>query len=252
MPNAFADFFGLGIDMYPRWGPDETCRDLSYAASDCINVERALQEAGIISNSVVVTDLSEEIRPARGDVYRAMRTFIDAKSRDRPTIFYFAGHGTTINGEMKLCCSDFDDYIADKCGIAVSEIIEEIGNKSAWGIYVFDCCRAPLMGPETSGTIQRRGIPVHEKSLAVFSCSESEKSYEVDSIGGGGGAGVFSHFLCKAIGMHWGNKGARSSFGHVFTDAKTWTSDWVRVNGAKSQTPTTLGPPPEGFFLVPK
>jgi hypothetical protein len=238
--KATIDFFGLGVDEYTRWGRAD--RNLTFASIDCLKVEHALKTTGLLAKSVAVTTQGA-VRPALLEVYCEMEKFLTRKHARRDVVFYFSGHGfTTPDGQMNICCSDFNPAIAAKAGIKVADIVKEFNDRFDRGIYIFDCCRAPFGKSADSDLRQKRhSIPVQDGSVAVFSCSETEHSYEVHSVGGGLGAGIFSHFLCASIKEHWTLPSrAQIPFSRIFEDTKRNTLEYAKERGAK-QTPRMLG-----------
>jgi uncharacterized caspase-like protein len=247
------DYFGLGIDRYPDWKQGESRNDLDYAAADCERIHNTLQQTGLLGTTEVITDAQRTARPIRNEVYRGINRFIRNSDRQRPKIFYFAGHGISIRGSLNICAADFDYEIAEKTGVDISEIVLRLCEISPWSLFILDCCRSPLKSEEDTrqpGNLGGAGIRILDNSLVMFSCSHGEQSYEAASINGNKGGGVFTHFLCEGF-MHFfkTRRKNRISVGHLFTYARDLTAEYV-LEKARTQTPRMIGAQGADFFLV--
>jgi hypothetical protein len=277
MPGGFASFFGVGINKYPFVGRKPYGGELGYAAHDCFSVALALCSTRITDRHFILTDLNERdrrywsekvklpiasdpsLRPLRNDIYRGISQFLDAEHSPlqpkRPAIFYFAGHGTTVNGNLHICGSDFDETIPGWSGLNVSEIVHLFSKRTAWTAFVFDCCRSPLRGSSIDSHVMQQGggVLVFDNSVLVFSCSENQHSYEAASILNGEGGGIFSHFLCKSLRENKKiRKGDLTPFGEIFEAARNETAEYARSHANKDQTPRMLGAQGGEFHLMCK
>jgi uncharacterized caspase-like protein len=253
MTEHSIDYFGLGIDRYPEWKQTNICSDLDYAASDCERIRDTLQEIGFLGTTEVITDAQPRTRPVRNEVYRGINRFIRNSTREKPKIFYFAGHGVSIRGALNICAADFDHEIADKAGVDISEIVLKFCESSPWSLFILDCCRAPLKSEgsnEFSVQFGGGGIRILDNSIVMFSCSHGEQSYEAASIGGLLGGGIFTHFLCKGL-LHFfkRNRRSRIALSQLFTYARDLTAEYA-LEQTRTQTPRMIGAQGTDFFLV--
>jgi hypothetical protein len=169
-----------------------------------------------------------------------------------PKLFYFAGHGLSINGSLHICGADFDGDIAEKSGIDVSEIVLEFCRVAPWAVFIFDCCRSPLNTSfERSVRYTGGGIRVLENALVMFACSQGEYSYEAASVDGHNSGGIFTHFVCKAIEKEFkrGRK-ARVAIADIFNFARDATTEYVLAKAGKAQNPRMIGAQGTDFYLV--
>lgn len=252
--DHFVDYFGLGINLYPEWGPSAAPVTLDYAASDCLKVVSTLTSVGVRTRSWIAADSTQGARPVRNEIYRGVQAFLNESRRDKPKMFYFAGHGVSINGGLHICASDFDERIAEKCAIDVSEIVFQFCSSSPWSLFIFDCCRAPLKikaSAPAAGAFGVAGIRMLDNSIVIASCSQGEFAYEAASIDGKVSGGIFTHFLCKSIVDSFRKRPViRASVADIFNRARNDTTSFVLDRAGRSQTPRMIGAQGSDYFLT--
>lgn len=250
----FVDYFGLGIDRYPELSLGSHRFGLDYAASDCIKISNTLSAIGIQAHAWMATDTTSAVRPIRNHIYRGVRSFLSQAGNDKPKIFYFAGHGISIGGGLHICSSDFDDDIAEKCAIDVSEIVLDFCRASPWSVFILDCCRAPLQMKQKGRFPVAHGgsgIRILDNSIIISSCSQGEFSYEAASIDGRVSGGIFTHFLCQSLRSLFRKRGSiRVSVADIFNMARDGTIEFVLDEARKSQTPRMIGAQATDYFLL--
>jgi hypothetical protein len=116
-------------------------------------------------------------------------------------LLYFAGHGTSVSGDVALTTSD---GTAQTPGVTFSEILERIGrSRMAEIIVILDCCYSG--GATTIGALGNQLANLRQ-GLSVLTASRSDQV----SMETADGRGEFSTYLEGAL-----NAGAADVLGHV-------------------------------------
>jgi Caspase domain len=242
-------FIGIGVDKYTNAtasAPKQSW-DLDYAALDCQRLAKELEICELLSECHILADGFELTRPWRGSIWRLIRGL---KGGDDPLIFYFAGHGFPIDGELHICPGDYDPDISDKSAVSVSEIIAELFPKAPWLVIILDCCRAPLNGAADGVSFGFGGmLHLADNVLVMFACSHGEYSIEAPVIGDGFG-GVFSHFLARSFRNAFSARNM-VAVGSIFNDARDETSSFANEEGCR-QTPRMLGAQGDDLYFIRK
>ena len=180
----------VGIDQYQR------SRDLSGCTADALALARLLarNEDGTpnFACRTAVGDVSREELINRLDALLASGADF--------ALFYFAGHGTEIHGDVALGTSDGSTSTP---GVAFREVLDRIGKSSVKEVVVIlDCCFSGGAGTlavlDSSTAVLRSGV-------SILTASRSDQvSWEA------AGRGRFSTFLEAAL-----DGGAADELGQV-------------------------------------
>lgn len=186
----------IGIDYYESYDNLDGCANdaralhplLSRNEDDSLNLDCRLLTARDVSSPVVREELLarvEELLAPGADF----------------ALFYFAGHGAPMNGDVALVTSDGAGRTP---GVAFAEIVERIGGSSvAEVIVILDCCFA---GGATTISALGNKLANLRAGLSVLTASRSDQI----SMETADGRGLFSTYLEGGL-----DGGAADVLGHV-------------------------------------
>lgn len=186
----------VGIDNY------KNLKSLDYSRSGAYKFINIFQRRGMIENT-------EPLLPKKatkdGIIAALKSSFVDndqIKDTDM-IIFYFSGHGTVLGDDIgAICPTDFS--MRDPFSVVLYDTIQTIMNLSVarHKICFIEACKAPVnMGgvdPEIVYRIREEQSKVAPLSAFITS-TEFNKTSKEESPEAGLGAGVFNHFLIKAL-----------------------------------------------------
>jgi uncharacterized caspase-like protein len=246
--QGFADYFGIGVSCYSHYS------DVDHAATDCVRFGKTLQRIGLLRTMWAVTDARSvaDAAPLRNQVFSEAQRFLQSVDRQLPKIFYFAGHGITLNNALRICPRDYDPSVAERSSIDVSELIVDFSLHAPWTLFVLDCCRS---WPKTErGRLQSvqesASIRTMDNSIVLFACSHREDALEATMVTGEPhGVGVFTHHLISVLRKCF-RETNRVAVAEVFERARDETSRFVTLAAGTSQVPRMFGAHGGDYFLV--
>lgn len=222
----------IGIGNYDILGPLDNCRE------DAHGVYQSLASRGYAPERVVLlTDQAEE--PEKKATYTNIKRRIKqvcefAKPKDS-LVIYFAGHGTTIDGEGYLVPQDGDEKDRENC-ISVAKLQQQMqACKAGQKMLVLDACHS---GSATRGV---SGVAPSLKTQGVFvltSCAEKELSHpDAESK-----HGVFTRYLLEGVeGAADANRDGDITQKELFGFVQKKMTEWGLRTG-KTQRPQMLSP----------
>lgn len=166
--------------------------------NDANAIEKALRAAGVQKITVLVDQHHDEFIDA---LYKFRGTLNDQDS----IVFYFSGHGFSIDGQDYLVPIGFDFEGTKKkaAGNAISlATVRDILSKAPSRVLILDACRtaAPLLKsatrPEEEGSVKPMVMMQGTGSLVGFSTS-GDRASSADSPGGG--LSFFTYYLIKTF-----------------------------------------------------
>ena len=216
----------------------ESFLGLGYDKEDCILLinDRATKTA-ILNNLCKIVDKTTE--------------------HDR-IIFYFAGHGFSVNGTNMLAPVDAAvDSLENTC-IAIAEILKQIQkSNSKRKILFFDSCHSGFQQLDNvrdgNSSFNSDNLEYEFKDVeyctGFASCMASQKSYSDTKITNG----VWSYFLINALRGN-GDELLYEN-GYLMSDKlqaylRTNTQEYVKLNLKKDQTPLEFGSKMDKFIVA--
>lgn len=101
--------------------------------------------------SLLIDNELNTTRPSRINILRDVASFARRVGADECGVFYFAGHGLMLDGEMLLAPSDFRRQQPLDSSVSLTRIFEILREESvprAQFLFVLDCCReGDVVGP---------------------------------------------------------------------------------------------------------
>ena len=229
----------IGISNYDILGPLSNCRE------DAAGIYKALTERGYAPGRVVLlTDdaATAENRATYTNIKRRIKQVCDFATPKDSLVIYFAGHGTSIDGDGYLVPQDGDEKDKEN-SISVAKLQQQMQNsKAGRKLLVLDACHS---GSATRGVT---GIAPSLKTVGVHvmaSCAEKELSHpDPDSK-----HGIFTRFLLEGIdGKADANGDGSVSQKELFEYVQKQLTDWGLKTG-KTQRPQMLSPTPEDMII---
>lgn len=257
----------VGIDDYRN----EQVVDLQYAVADAELFRQALLQTGSFEEENIFflssANPEESQRPSLTNIVFRLEWFRDIVKPGDTVLFYFAGHGVSLDEETFLLTEEADErskgtlMISSLKGGILYELLDQAGAQNT--LVLLDACRNdptagrgdapnPLTDSLARGLTfvsKRPEIEGLEKNTAtIFACSEGERSWEWPDKK----HGFFTYYIVEAL-----EGGASSTAGE--TTLSTLAS-YVRENVRDSanrwlnnkQTPMMRyeGPDPQEWVLA--
>lgn len=150
-----------------------------------INEMKTSLEYGLGCNEKNILLLGEENKVDKTGFIQYFNLFCNHLHSDDIAIFYFSGHGKTINNDHYLILSD--------SGVATKDLIRAISNtKAKNAIFIFDTCYSGTVLEDIKDSLQS----VSSGSIKIIaSCEKTEKSFIMPN----GEVSTFTWFLSKAF-----------------------------------------------------
>lgn len=262
----------VGIDEYLR----PSIPALRYAVTDAKLFARALQDTMKVPQQQIYVMTSDSVDPDNQprvvNIAYRLGWLKGKMGPDDTLVFYFAGHGVTVEGQSFLLTEEADNRSASTLKVSAlqgSDIASGVRATRASNVWlVLDACRNTA-GAQAPAEIDDAGRDILSKqklgeqnSATMFSCRTGERSWESDEIK----HGYFTFHLVEGLRMRAadesGNitpqrlaehvkvqvKAAVSKLGHtqepVHTIASSATQPWLlaKVDGPVQLTTRNSGP----------
>ena len=229
----------IGISNYDILGPLSNCREDAEAIHD------VLLERGYAPERVVLlTDDAKtpENRPTYTSIKRRIKQVCDFSTAKDSLVIYFAGHGTSIDGEGYLIPQDGDEKDREN-SISLTKLQQQMQNsKAGRKLLVLDACHS---GSATRGV---SGIAPSLKTAGVHvmaSCAENELSHpDPDSK-----HGIFTRYLLEGVdGKADADKNGSVTQKELFEYVQKSMMEWGLKTG-KTQRPQMLSPTTEDIMI---
>ena len=200
VPGSVCHILAVGINEYQN-----TSLNLNYARPDAVSFSEQMKTQGeAIYNKVVVHPLYDREASKEG-ILSEIRALQDEVSINDVFIFYYAGHGSMVDGDFYLVSSQasrlYDNGKIREYGIQASELQEAMQEiKALKQLVIMDAC-------QSGGSVEliaQRGAP-EEKAIAQLSRSSGihvmaaagsdQYATEFESLG----HGLFTYALLSAL-----------------------------------------------------
>lgn len=215
----------IGIDSY-----HESLGNLKYAGADCRHLKKVLTDGnlGFDDDHVLLLDSqqADERKATFANMHTWLSSYLSQPKEDDLVLFYFAGHGREMDGKSYLIPEDATLSTLHTLGIPLANIQELMTRcKAKDKILIIDACHSgagrdvALMSPKMETVLNSsKGI------YTIASCAADELSHEWDSKK----QGVFSYFLCEALGggciVPSGNLTIESIYEYIHDKVSTWAA----------------------------
>lgn len=214
----------IGAQDYPHLGR------LEFARSDAVAFGAALEGRLDFDASrvVLMTDTAEreDLRPTAGNMFLQLRRLLADERLDAGDlfVFYFAGHGVSVNGRDYLLPNDAALETVADVGLDVEQVVAELAGAGLDNVlFIVDGCRSGAANPFGA---QLWELAEQANLAVVLSCAPGAQSFEDRRLGGG----VFTHFLLTTLdaaevvdatsGALWASRVAAATRAGV----RNWTS----------------------------
>ncbi|MEI7880279.1 MAG: caspase family protein [bacterium] len=229
----------IGIGNYDILGPLDCCRE------DAKAIYQTLLTAGYLSGRVVLlTDESStaENRATFTNIKRRLKQVCEYAKPADSLVVYFAGHGTSIDGEVYLIPQDGDEKDREN-SISLTKLQQQMQDSRAGRkLLVLDACHS---GGATRGVT---GITPSLKTIGVHvmaSCAANELSHP-DLVSK---HGIFTLCLLEGLnGKADANADGNVSQKELFSYVQQQMMEWGLRTG-KTQRPQMLSPTPEDMII---
>jgi len=246
----------IGVDEYVR----ESLPRLRYAVADARLFSQALQESLKLPREQIFLLTSDSVDEA--SVPRALNVgyILDTLSRkatvEDTLIFYFAGHGVTLNGEPYLLTEEADirtPLTLKLSSLHQGEIVEALRKARVGKVWmVLDACRnhpgqsgESRLSPEASRTVTNADVGLNQ-TASMFSCKVGERSWEWDEQK----HGYFTYYLVQGLRASAADPNGRVTIQGLSQYLTREVPEATRPVGG--QTPWMLygGPGPDQWLLT--
>lgn len=208
----------VGIDEYTR----NSIPKLRYAVADAKLFARTLQETMKIPADQIYLMTSDTVdenaEPKAVNVAYQLSTLSKKVKAEDTVIFYFAGHGVTLEKEPFLLTEEADNRspltlkVSALHQVELVSAIRKLGASNTW--LVFDACRNSPGAKDESGLSDEASRAVEgsvgsNRTGTMFACKVGERSWEWDEKK----HGCFTYFLVE--GMRKGGQDGRVTFSSI-------------------------------------
>jgi tetratricopeptide (TPR) repeat protein len=179
---------------------------LEYSENDVDELAQVLIENGYSKEHVVIMTQkaggdNRRYLPLKVQIQQELRRLIEACSATDTLVVALSGHGISLDDKSYFCPADA--RLNDKESlVSLTDLFDEIGKaKAAVRVLLVDACRNdPLAdksksADEMESTSRPKLPPLPGGVMALFSCSEKEKSFEDDKLK----HGVFFNFVIDKL-----------------------------------------------------
>jgi len=191
--------FIVGLENYQRQA--KTIKPVVYAEADALGIASALTQLGVPSANQVVL-LSAQA--TKNTLESRFRTVISALTENDAFIFFFAGHGLSLNDLNYITCHDTQRGDLAASSISLQWIFTSLRRTSCkHATFFLDCCHSGL--PIDDGM---RGIADHvsetefqnlfnssEYQMAFAACKSDESSYPSNTLS----HGIWTYHVLRAL-----------------------------------------------------
>ena len=169
-------------------------RPLQYTRNDVTEFYRALLDAGFAQENVVLMHdgQSKDLLPEARKIRKELSLLLAGLRPDDSVIVALAGHGVQFRGEPRNYFCPVDAELADRATlIPLDEVYQQLAAcKARRKLLLVDACRNDPQSELSRGRPEVRlesvtrpqAEPVPRGIVALFSCSEGEKSFEQPSL----------------------------------------------------------------------
>ena len=231
--RKFAFLVGVTEYEFPNTFPT-----LAYTVADVKAWQEMLESIGFQKEDIIVMDSTSSVsrRPTKPKILAAMNELLGKVTRDDIVICMFSGHGTQVGKEQFFCPEDARlEDLADSC-VALNEVLGALKRSPAkfkW--MIVDACRNdPTRSMSDSGVKAIGKVEsVPPGVTAIFSCADTEKSYEDSKLG----HGVFTHFLMQGLDGKAADKEGVVTILDLYKYVQKETQGYVVARYNQSQIP---------------
>jgi len=193
----------VGVNKYDD---SDLLGPLKYTENDVNDLGRILREDGY-AQVVLMTQAAgksdQRLIPSAENIRQQLAALLANRQKEDLVIVAFSGHGLQIRGEDDsfFCPQDFNASKRDTM-LSLNDIYLQLGKCNAGAkILLVDACRDKFE-PSNSKSVQATKLePVGQVNspkggiLAIFSCSEDERSFENDELN----HGVFFYHIIEGL-----------------------------------------------------
>ncbi len=228
----------IGINSYER------CGQLNFAVQDVGALRDILLDPnrGRYQEEYVklLTD-NDRLKPHRANILRTIKNMTRSADVQDSILFYFSGHGLTLDGQGYLVPNEGSEQDAPDSCVPISWIRSQIEQSTAASkLMILDACHSGLeMGKPATGRMTAEFEAtlqgVSEAGIAVLSsCKADETSQEDPELA----HGVFSYYLTQGLTGPADSDADNDisifeAYDYVSKNVKEWT-----VKHNEPQTPT--------------
>lgn len=186
--------FIVGVSDYSHFPED---KQLPFCRNDIIELQNTLVNAINVSERDIFI-LGETGNVSHDEFLSTLLNFIESVDADDTLVFYYSGHGCTVDNKHYLVITDTTPNIRATaiCTSDITSIIETCQAKSK--IIFLDCCEAGgLFGSTHVDLMIDEAVEEFAgKGYDIFaSCGALEYSYKFDETN----ISTFTYFLCLAL-----------------------------------------------------
>jgi formylglycine-generating enzyme required for sulfatase activity/FKBP-type peptidyl-prolyl cis-trans isomerase len=244
--------FLVGVKDYSQKGE---LTDLKYAEEDVHTLAQMFSDAGVPSTNIVlmtqrVAANKARFAPSSEQIRNELDLLLNLLNPDDSIIVGFSGHGLQFkNDETNYYCpidAKPDTNHKDTL-VSLTEVYRKLDNcKAKTKLLLVDACRNdPLSSTAKAARrieiepVFSRPAPVFDGgTIAIFSCSESEQSFEHPDLK----SGLFFHFVNRALaGEADTDDDNIVDLGELENFAIKNVQKWAQAKLGKKQTPESRG-----------
>jgi formylglycine-generating enzyme required for sulfatase activity len=246
--------FLVGVQDYSQGGD---LRPLSYAEEDVHKLAAVFSKYGVRDDHIVLmtkraasTESGARFLPNSELINKELELLLNQLRPEDSIIVGFSGHGLQLKGDStNYFCPINAELAPDRKDtlISIPKVFRMLSAcKANTKLLLVDACRNDPLSSSSKSTRRIEIEPVFSRpapvvaggTVAIFSCSATEQSFEDETIK----SGIFFHFITLGLS---GDADINGDGIVDVNDLETFTTDrvrnWARDKLSKSQTPERQG-----------
>jgi uncharacterized caspase-like protein len=246
--------FLVGVQDYSQGGD---LRPLNYAEEDVHKLAAVFSKSGVRDDHIVLmtkraasTESGARFLPTSELINKELELLLNQLRPEDSIIVGFSGHGLQLKGDStNYFCPINAELAPDRKDtlISIPKVYRMLSAcKANTKLLLVDACRNDPLSSSSKSTRRIEIEPVFSRpapvvaggTVAIFSCSATEQSFEDETIK----SGIFFHFITLGLS---GDADINGDGIVDVNDLETFTTDrvrnWARDKLSKSQTPERQG-----------
>jgi hypothetical protein len=244
--------FFVGVNNYfTKNGSLSNILRLFSSSNDTMRISSYMLKHKIITSATLINDdYSSSIRPTRNMIIGEMVDHIKSinKKRKNNILFFFSGHGFTLNKKLFLMPCDFDSRIPEESSININDLLLLMQRIDGNKLVLLDCCRT-ISRSKNSLLFDFPPMLIDESTYVLTSCSTGQVSFEEIEIHGKSES-IFSKFLIQSMDLLRTSKSY--TFWDLFYILRDMVSYYTMNNFNVAQIPSLHGAPASDLIIYRK
>lgn len=189
----------IGVPRYER----KDISDLEYCSNDVLGMSDVLFDSlGVTPNMITSIGEDKDELTTRKQILRKLKLLINQVTEEETLLFYFSGHGYSVEKENFLISSDTELDLIEETSISLEYVFNKIKNaKSKIKFIIIDSCHSGIHLSKSigNGFKELNLKEIDAEGIVIFASSKGD---ELSFIEDKKEMSVFTHYLIKGLQGH--------------------------------------------------